>query len=767
MQKILLSCCLTSTVLLQNDAAAQATTPPPVVATPPAAKIPSVTVTADKPVPSVNVVGERPTNRIDRQVYDVKSDISSTNGTASDALNNVPSVAVDPDGTVTLRGSSNVQILVDGKPSAMMQGDNRGATLNAMAADDIESVEVINNPGAQFGNEAGGGPILNLVMRRNRKPGGFATVNANGGTAGRYNSAVSGNYNEGAWGFQGGLNVRHDGRNSKGELARDQLDPVSGAMLHSTQTSQANGLNDSVGANGTVNYNLNANDTLAASLSYNGRSNDQHSLDRYTNDDALGNVIGDYTRTTKREGDSHNYAWGARYDHKGALPGETLKIDLRVSASNNTSDSDYANVYAVGAGFGNRGNALAQQHSANSNKIVDFTGDYERPLAGGTAKLGYKVATNKSDVDTIYDDLDLVTLAPTLNQARSNAYEMDENVGALYGSYQMKLNERWGVLAGLRAEYTDLDIHQITGNAEAKNTYLNWMPSAFATYKVDDNTNLRFSYAHRLRRPNANDLNPYVIYRDEFNVSSGNPKLKPTQTDSFEVGYESKLGALEANVRGYFRRDKDAIVDYRYFIADNVLLTTKQNGQGSNSGGLEFTLSGKLLPSLTMNTSGNLARSTQRTQDTDGVFSSRTANSLSGRARLNYQYDQANQVQMALQMMGKQLSGQGYRSPNTTLNLSMRHTLSPNLTLVANVTDLFNSNKMQTVVDSATLRETSTRRFDGRVFYVGLSYRLGGVATKASDDSNAPRFRGRGEGGPPGRGPGGPGGPPGGGGPEG
>ena len=763
MQKILLSCCLTGTVLLQNDAAAQATTPP-VVETPVATKIPSVTVTADKPVPSVNVVGERPTNRIDRQVYDVKSDISSTNGTASDALNNVPSVAVDPDGTVTLRGSSNVQILVDGKPSAMMQGDNRGATLNAMAADDIESVEVINNPGAQFGNEAGGGPILNLVMRRNRKPGGFATVNANGGTAGRYNSAVSGNYNEGAWGFQGGLNVRHDGRNSKGELERDQLDTASGAMLHSTQTSQANGLNDSVGANGTVNYNLNANDTLAASLSYNGRSNDQHSLDRYTNDDALGNVIGDYTRTTKREGDSHNYAWGARYDHKGALPGETLKIDLRVSASNNTSDSDYANVYAVGAGIGNRGNALAQQHSDNSNKIVDFTGDYERPLAGGTAKLGYKIATNKSDVDTIYDDLDLVTLAPTLNTARSNEYEMEENVAALYGSYQMKLNERWGVLAGLRAEYTDLDIHQITGNAEAKNNYLNWMPSAFATYKVNDNTNLRFSYAHRLRRPNANDLNPYVIYRDEFNVSSGNPKLKPTQADSFEVGYESKLGALEANLRGYFRRDKDAIVDYRYFIADNVLLTTRQNGQGSNSGGLEFTLSGKLLPSLTMNTSGNLARSTQRTQDTDGVFSSRTANSLSGRARLNYQYDQANQVQVALQMMGKQLSGQGYRSPNTTLNLSMRHTLSPNLTLVANVTDLFNSNRMQTVVDSATLRETSTRRFDGRVFYVGLSYRLGGVAPKASDDSNAPRFRGRGEGGPPG---GGPGGPPGGGGPEG
>ena len=319
MQKIILTCCLTGTVLLQNDAYAQAqaaaatpetATTKPAPAVTKAAPVPSVTVTADRPT-EVNVVAERPTNRIDRQVYDVKSDISSSNGTASDALNNVPSVAVDPDGTVTLRGSSNVQILVDGKPSAMMTGDNRGATLNAMSAEDIDSVEVINNPGAEFGNEAGGGPILNLVMRRNRKPGGFGTVNANKGSDGRYNSSASGSYNEGAWGFQGGMNVRHDGRNSTTNLDRETLDPASGAMLHSAQQSVGAGLNESVSANGTVNYNLNATDTLAASFSVMGRTNDQHSTDRYLSDAADGSALTDYTRTTSRDGDSRNYS-GAR-----------------------------------------------------------------------------------------------------------------------------------------------------------------------------------------------------------------------------------------------------------------------------------------------------------------------------------------------------------------------------------------------------------------------------------------------------------------------
>ena len=742
MQKILLTCCLTGGSLLAAPHALAQTSPEKNDVKP---------TTSAKPreaavVPSVTVAGERPTNRIDRQVYDVKSDVSSTNGTAADALNNVPSVAVDPDGTVTLRGSTNVQILVDGKPSAMLQGDNRGPALQAMAADDIESVEVINNPGAQFGNEAGGGPILNLVMRRNRKPGGFATVNGNAGTAGRYNSAVNGSYNEGAWGFQGGANVRHDGRNSTAEVTRDRLDPATGEFVHSSQSSIGAGLNDMAGVNGTLSYNLNQTDTLTGSANYNGRTNDQRGSDHYINGATAFIPANDYVRSTTRSGDSKNFSWGGRYDHKGQLPGETLKIDLRVSASENDSDSAYANDYATAGMLDTR----AAQYNNNSTRIVDFTGDYERPLAGGSLKAGYKAATNKTSVDTLYTDIEPLTGIATVNAGRSNQYELDETTLALYGSYQMRLNDRWGALAGLRAEYTDMDINQITGNVEAKNNYINYIPSFFATYKATETANLRFAYARRIRRPNANDLNPYVTYRDEFNVSSGNPNLKPTKTDSFEVGYETKMYGLETNLRGYYRRDTDAIVDYRTFIANNVLLTTKQNGEGSHSSGLEFTVSGKLTPSLTLNTSGNLARSQQTTLDDSGLRTTRTANSLSGRARLNYQYDAANQIQMALQMMGKTLSGQGYRSPNHTFNMSWRHTVTPQLNLVANVTDLFNTNKMETVVDSATLRETSTRRFDGRVFYVGLSYRFGGAASSSSE-SNEPRFG-------PGRGPGGPGG---------
>ncbi|MFZ6655744.1 TonB-dependent receptor domain-containing protein [Undibacterium sp. TJN19] len=685
-------------------------------ATPPVVEAPPVTVTA-----------ERPVNRIDRQVYDVKSDVNSTNGTAADALNNVPSVSVDPDGTVSLRGSTKVQILIDGKPSAMMQGDNRGASLLAMPSHDIDSVEVINNPGAQFGNEGGGGPIINLVMKRTRQPGGFGVVNANAGTAGRYNSAVSGSYHEGAFGIQGGFNFRHDGRNSVGDATRDSLDPVTGTSTHNTQTSAAKGLNDFSGINATLTYNLGTKDTLGANFSYSLRSNNQKSEDHYQTYNPDNALISDYVRTSLRKGDSNNYSWGGRYDHKGDINGETLKLDLRVSSSDNASENNYANVYAVNPG------SVTDRHSLQDNKtgvkIVDFTGDYERPDGDGLIKLGYKIADHKSEFDTSYFDIDPVSSIQTVNASRTNRFSLDEGNLAVYGSYQLRLNEKWGVLAGLRTEYTHIDLQQLTSNIEATNHYINYIPSFFASYQMTDDTTLRLSYAHRIRRAGASELNPYQVYRDELNVSSGNPKLKPAQTDSFELAYETRVGKLDMNIRGYYRNESDAILYRRTLLPDGVLLTTLDNGGGSHISGLEFTLSGKVTPKFSINTSGNLLFGEQIYVNTAGQEVHHPSTSLSLRGRFNYQFTDDDNLQLSLNTQGRTASGEGYRQPNSTANFSYRHNITKNLNVVMNVTDVFNSNKIENQIDTDILKERSIRRYDGRLIYIGLSYRFGGSPT--------------------------------------
>lgn len=690
--------------------------------------------------PSVTVTAERPTNRIDRQVYEVASDINATNGSAADALANVPSVAVDPDGTVTLRGSTNVQILIDGKPSAMLQGDSRGATLNAMPSEDIESVEVINNPGAQFGNEGGGAPIINLVMRRSRKAGGFGSVSANAGVEGRYNSAASGSYNSGRFGVQGSANIRRDGRNQEGDTQRVRIHPVTGDVSRSSQDAVSEGLNNSAGFNSSLTYNLGDKDTLAANLAYTSRSDDANANDRYIAFGSDDIVDSDYQRRSVRSGSNDSYTWGGRYEHKGRISGELMRLDLRTSSSSNRNEVAYANMYAIRPA--GRLDSRSRQDNANDSRIVDLTGDYERPMEGGFLKLGFKTATNDSDIDTRYTDFDPLTQGPIPNANRSNRFALKETNLALYGSYQMRLNEEWGVLAGLRGEYTDVEVSQFTSNIEAGNHYLHFMPSLFVTYKQSEKSTIRFSYSQRIRRPNANELNPFVVYRDEFQVSSGNPDLKPVHTDSFEAGYESRIWQLDANLRAFFRRERDLISERKVFISDTVLLTTRDNDGSSQAGGLEFSLNGKLLPGLTLNTSGNAAY-TRRDADQvlAGQNARRSALSLGGRMNLRYQLTQADQLQVNLNAQGKTLTFQGYREPSATMNVSYRRAITPALNFVMNVTDIFDTNKNETVTDTPLIQDRSFRKADGRVMYIGLSYRIG---TGASGPAPGPNRRGPG-----------------------
>lgn len=697
----------------------------PAAATPPAS---TTAAASDAPVDTVTVTGTRSANRVDRQVYDVQSDPGVTNKTAADALNNVPSVGVDPDGTVTLRGNTNVQILIDGKPSAMLQGDNRGAGLNALPADDIESIEVINNPGAQFGNEGGGGPILNLVMRRNRRPGGFALVNANYGVNGRYNSAINGTYNTGRFGFQGSANVRHDGRDNTSEVNRTRFSATTGEARRSTQSSSSIGLNDSVGLNTSLTYNLTDNDTLGATAVYNKRDNNNDSRTRYVDFGADDIADSDFGRSSLNTGENENIGAGVRWEHKGAARGELVKTDLRFSSSKNINNTESANTYTLRPP--GRLDSLSEQNNATENRLFDLTGDYERPFdGGGFLKLGYKVSQNRNTIDTRYVDIDMRTGAEIVNLSRTNRFGLDEKNIALYGSYQLRLGENWGVLGGLRAEHTMVDINQFTSGIHAENRYTNYIPSFFVTYNLGKDTDIRLSYAHRIRRPGANDLNPFVVYRDEFNVSSGNPELLPTETDSLELGLETKFGVVDTNLRGYYRHETDLISERRYFISDTVLLTTRDNEGTNKSGGLEFSLRGKLLPKLTLNTSGNLAYTQQRRfGDLLGGATNRTTTSLSGRAGLNYQLPNNDSFSVQVIAPGKTLFGQGYRKQNATTNLNYRHNLTPALSLVAVVTDAFDKNKNESITDTDLLKETSIRKFDGRVWYLGLSYRLGGFA---------------------------------------
>ena len=346
--------------------------------------------------------------------------------------------------------------------------------------------------------------------------------------------------------------------------------------------------------------------------------------------------------------------------------------------------------------------------------------------------MGYKVASNVNTFDTRYFNIDNGTLEERPNATRSNRFSLRERTLAAYGSYTMRLNQRWGLVSGVRVERTDLDIAQMTSDARTGNHYVNVIPSSFISYNASEDTDVRFSYARRIRRPGASDLNPFVVYRDEFNVSSGNPNLKPTRTDSFELAYETKFGAIDTNLRGYYRKDSGLISERKVFIGETVLLSTRDNAGSNQASGLEFTLRGKLLPKLTFNAAGNLACTEQRIANAASVLDARrSAPSFGGNARLRYETANGGQLQLSVNAQGKALARQGYRQPNATANFSLCHVLTPALSITLNVTDIFSTNKNETILDTDLLQETQVRRADGRVAYIGLSYRFGGVAPRS------------------------------------
>jgi outer membrane receptor protein involved in Fe transport len=559
---------------------------------------------AQTPVEStVTVSATRTQNRIDRQSYDVKADPATSVDTVADTLNKVPSVAVDADGNVTLRGR-NVQILVDGKPSAMMQGENRASAINAIPAADLDSVEVINNPGAQFGNEGGGGSVINLVMRRERSPGGFGTVNANVGTEGRYRTSAFGSYTQGRYSVQGGVFRMQNKSESTGENRRERIDPATGAIARSQNESSDITRSVGTGLNGQVTYNLGDKDVVGAGVNYSENSGERESLQRYRSTTAAGTVDNEYLRRGLSESKNRNYGFNARLDHKGDAPGEIFKLDLRLSGSDGDAGSRSSNTYTVRPP--SAGTADSRQANVNETRIADFTGDYELPGERGVFKMGYKVARNSNIIDSAYFDINGTTGLETVNRNRTNRFELDDTTYALYGSYQWRVNEKWGVLGGLRAEYADLDMNQVTTGQRLSNHYFDAIPSFFVTYGLSDDTTLRLSYAHRIRRPGAGELNPFVIYRDELNVSSGNPNLQPTNTDSIELGLETKLGKVDTNVRLYARRDSDLIQERRFVLANDVLLTTRENAGSARSGGIEFNFSGRATEKLSINVNGNV-----------------------------------------------------------------------------------------------------------------------------------------------------------------
>jgi outer membrane receptor protein involved in Fe transport len=648
--------------------------------------------------------------KIDRKVYRADADIQASTGSAADLLNNIPAVDVDVDGNVSLRGDTSVTVLIDGMPSSQMQGAARGGALMGFSAADIEQIEIITSPSAEFKPDGAGG-IINIVTKKNRKRGGAGQMLANLGTDGRHNGSVGGSYSTGTVDLSGTLGKRKDWRQRVSDSIAGTRDAVP-TVSHQTLDES----NDRRYGKGALKYTPNTAQTFGLTADYATRT--EH---RYSSQATLPGDAPAYRRDGDGGGPRTDAGLAFNAEQKLARPGEALSLYLQRSHSNESNLYDYRQDHAAPA--------LQRDFGQQVYDVSKMTVAYVRPDdEGRTLKAGYDVEYDHN----AFNDSSATGTDGALgaNPAAINHFRYRQAVNAAYTTYAVKYGAL-EILGGLRFEQTDIQtLQKVSGDRSAQH-YRKLYPTLNSLTTLNDADTLSLGYSKRIKKPDPEDLNPYVNRADPNNLRRGNPDLRPQMTDALELGYVHEAGSVSYGATAFYRRSRDGDTDVLTPLDNGVVLITKANLPAGRSGGVDFRAAGKLTSSLSYNASGTVFYNEINTQ-ASGAATSRSNVGFNGKGALDYQFGVRDRMQISANYRGKRLTPQGYNLPFGVVNLGYRHQVDDQLTLVATMSDVFNTQRMRRVYDTPDFHGEYQRHQLGQIAYLGLSYNFGGKR-KAKD----------------------------------
>jgi outer membrane receptor protein involved in Fe transport len=692
--------------------------PPPAKADEPAASttVKGVTVTGD-------AHGFR--SSIDRRSYDISRDLATAGGSIADALRNVPSVSVDVNGNVSLRGDGNVTILIDGKPSNQFKGPGGGQALLAYPADQIERVEVITNPSAAYSAEGTGG-IINLVTRKVRKAGRSGSVRGALGGAGRRNGGASFAWNRDALSVSADAGFRHDPQHSITADESTAIDPVSGAEQTTRRFYSLKGPLDQWNARAGVDYDLDAKTRLGGELRRNMVTFDTASNEPLLVIDEDGapvrslrqEIVTRQNRVVTAGSAGFRRSFGDDHELTANLSRETNRLE---------QDDRRTNVFTVPAGPDAYEDILQRTDLGQTEAKVD----YSRPLpAEAKLKLGWdlRLTDNRYDVASLHGTSSADAVPDPDN---SDLFRYRQTLNAAYATLERPFG-KLTVLAGLRLEDERLQLEQPTGTFRRTRDDLRAFPSLHLAWKLSDTQQLTAAYSERIQRPSAGDLNPFR-FRQGASASEGDPDLEPQLTRSFEAGWQRKQGGGYYLATLYYRRNEHGVTDVLSDLGDGVLLTTRANLASSRNAGLELVTNRKFGTKLSVNLSSNLywTEIDAANLGLAGIAPRRSGIAAGGKGSVSWQATPKDLFQINGSVTPKRLLPQGYVEPMPLIFLGYRHKVGEALSWVVTVQDAIDHYRYVQVLDTPTLREHSVDRGRLQSAYLGLTWSFGAATKKA------------------------------------
>lgn len=692
---------VTATILAGGSASAQSTNPP----------------RQNQKLAPIIVNGTRRQydSSIDRRTYNVGGDVQAATGSIGDVLRDIPSVDVDLQGNVSLRGDPNVTILVDGKPTSLFSGPGGGQTLLQIPASQYERVEVMTNPSAAYAANGSAG-IINLITRKNRASGLTGSVRGAFGTRGRRKLGASVADKVGKVTLTADVTWRGDPQFTT-DIVHFQ-EPETGVT--SREITKGDGDLHLWTARAGADVDLGGSNSLSADL---------HRTDFLFHSDMRSILEGaDSSGALVREFERNGFFLQNRFDTEGSLSfshdtsgkSDDYSASLTYEANRNDDREHFENISTLPPEpdlFDNVSRrALLHRFEAKA--------DLTSPRANGASLQAG--ADLQIDHDRFHD---LGGFGPTADAAAipqpdfTELFGFDRTIAAAYAIYEQPFGGLTAQ-AGLRLEAEHRRSGEVGQPASATNSDARLFPSLHLEWKIDKETSVKGSVSTRIERPDPEEFDPFRRFVDPFNFSAGNPHLKSQTTISFEGGIEHKKNKSLDIATLYYRRNRNGVTALSEDLGDGVLLTTVENLVGSTQAGVELVANGPLTKTLSYKLSGNIYRFT--IDATNLGFGRRSAVIESGKAGLDWQPGKKDLAQVSVSLAGKKLLPQGEENPMLLVNLGYRHQLGKRLFGFVTAQDALHTYKRHAFVETPTLIERTIDSAKTQAAFVGLTYDFGG-----------------------------------------
>lgn len=681
---------------------------------------------------AVDIIVEKTTVEIklDKKIYNVGKDLTVRGGSVSDVLDNVPSVSVDIEGNVALRGNENVRILINGKPSGLV-GLNSTDALRQLPADAIEKVEIITSPSARYDAEGTAG-ILNIILRRSKILGLNGAIIINSGYPDQLGASGNINYrtgninifNNSGYSYTkspGSSGVESEFFNTEYDENGILIQDLPNTFRNEYRTFERirNGFNSNTG----IEWYLDPTTSLTTAFLVRKSDNSNESSNRAQTLDLTGAVINESIRYDPETELDQTTQFSINFDKQFHGNSEhRLTFDFQVE---NSSEDEGSIIY-------NDGIAAERVRTIEEQNRILIQSDFTLPISENTRfEIGYngRFSSNNTDFTLEFADED----AFILDTGVSNVLNYKEDVNAIYTQYGSKLKDTFSFLLGLRMEATDVTIKQLSSNDYSNSNYIGLFPTINLGYEFSETQNLTIGYSRRISRPRSRYLNPFPSRSSAANIFQGNPNITPSYSNGVDIGYLNTFDKLTLNASFYYNHATDVFTYISEDTGEEVVINGEIvpvirrgpiNLAEDDRLGFEFTLTYSPLEKWNINTNFNLYRSAIK-GNYNGL--SYDSENLGWFVRLNNKYTLPGNIewQTRLSYSGPRIDAVNRREGVFSSNMAFSKDLfNEKASISLNINDLLNTQRRNLESTTPTFYSNGYYRWRVRSFSLSFTYRF-------------------------------------------